>query len=252
MNEEDLIKHKLLDTANQAYKNNTFTFTNFLSMSELSIFYSMRQQLSFIDFEVFGGNDICERCVLKFGNKDILGYDIDYPIDTIKICPMTPKFAENLSHRDYLGALMNLGIKRELLGDILIKEKIAYLFCLDHITDFIITNLHQVKHTGVKLMKVESADLAEVSQKKENLDLIAASARIDAVVSSITKLSRSKVKELFLAKKIFVNGMCNENVSYNLKSNDILVIRGVGKFIFIGNGKETKSGRVYVNLQKYT
>ena len=146
---------------------------------------------------------------------------------------------------------MNLGIKRELLGDIVIKDLDAYLFCLDHISDFIIDNLDKVRHTNVKLEIIEDANLEGIESKKEELELIAASARLDAVVSSITKLSRSKVKDLFLSKKIYVNGLLNENVSYKLKDKDILVIRGIGKFNFLGNGKETKSGRVYVHLEKY-
>lgn len=251
MNEEELIKRKIIDTANQAYKTNSFAFTNFLSLAELSIYHSLSKELNFIESKCFGGYESSERNIIRFGSKENLGYSLDFPIKLIKISPLTPKFSEKLNHRDYLGALMNLGIKRELLGDIVIKDLDAYLFCLDHISDFIIDNLDKVRHTNVKLEIIEDANLEGIGSKKEALELIAASARLDAVVSSITKLSRSKVKDLFLSKKIYVNGLLNENVSYKLKDKDVLVIRGIGKFNFLGNGKETKSGRVYVHLEKY-
>lgn len=251
MNETDLLKRKLSDLARKAYTSNSYTFTNFLSLQELSVFASMKSELSFIEASIFGGIDNAERCIIRFGNKEELGYELDFPIDIIKISPLSPKFSENLSHRDYLGALMNLGIKRELLGDIIVKDKDAYLFCLDHITDFILGNVSKIRHTNVFLTKLDSIELTKIQAKKEEIQLIAASPRLDAVVSSITKLSRSKVKDLFLQKKIFVNGLCNENVSYNLKAGDILVIRGVGKLEFLGHGKETKSGRIYVHLNKY-
>ena len=76
-----------------------------------------------------------------------------------------------------------------------------------------------------------------------SFEVIAASARIDAVVASITKLSRSSALEFFSAKKVFLNGMNIENNSAQLKPGDILVIRGFGKFIFDGCGNETRKGR---------
>ena len=251
MNEEELIKRKIIDSANQAYNSNSFSFTNFLSLTELSIYHSLSKELSFIKSKSFGGLETSERKIIRFGSEDDLGYSLDFPIKIIKISPVIPKFSEKLSHRDYLGAIMNLGIKRELLGDILVKDLEAYLFCLDHIADFIIDNLTKIKHTNVKLEIVNNTNLEAIKAKKESLELISASPRLDAVVASITKLSRTKVKDLFLQRKIYVNGLLNENVSYKLKEEDILVIRGMGKFIFKGNGKETKSGRVYVHLEKY-
>ena len=111
----------------------------------------MKNDLSFVHSETFGGNESCERQIVQFGDKEILGYEGIYPISLIKIEPLTPKFAEELGHRDYLGALMNLGIQRELLGDIFIKEKEAYVYCLSHISDFISDNLKSVRHTHVKV-----------------------------------------------------------------------------------------------------
>ena len=85
----------------------------------------------------------------------------------------------------------------------------------------------------------------------EDIRIIAASPRIDAVVASIAKLSRSSSGELFSSKKIYVNGQCIENKSMHLKPDDILVIRGKGKFIYVGDESETRKGRTYLTLKKY-
>ena len=145
---------------------------------------------------------------------------------------------------------MNLGIKREMLGDINIKGKDAYLYCVSHIADFIIDNLSTVKHTHIQCTKTDINDIA-CSPELEDIEVLSASERIDAAVASLTKLSRSQAVELFRARKIFINSRQMENNSYQLKVNDILVIRGTGKFIYQGCGKETKKGRVYLSFKKY-
>ena len=137
MNEEDLLKRKILDTANQAFNHNIYTYTNFLSISELSVVNSFKKDLSFIDHDIYGGNPLCERQLIRFGSPNLYGYDAGYPITTLKIEPLSVKFAEKLDHRDYLGALMNLGIERELIGDIIIKETDAYVFCISHISIYV-------------------------------------------------------------------------------------------------------------------
>ena len=210
----------------------------------------MKNDLSFIHSETFGGNESCERQIVQFGDKESLGYEGIYPISLIKIEPLTPKFAEELGHRDYLGALMNLGIQRELLGDIFIKEKEAYVYCLSHISGFISDNLESVRHTHVKVT-IYNDDIDIIKPELKDIEIIAASPRIDAVVAGITKMSRSQCLELFSSKKIYVNGLSMENKSSQLKEGDILVIRGYGKFIYNGAGNETRKGRVYIKLQKY-
>jgi len=251
MNEEELIKRKIIDTANLAYKNNVFCFTNFLSLTELSIYHSLKKELSFIKSEVYYPLDICERAIIKFSSKEELGYDLDYPIKLLKISPLTPKFAQKLSHRDYLGAIMSLGIKRELIGDILVNEKEAFVFSIDHIADYIIENLTSISHTSIKVEMANLEDLSGFKKEREKIQIIAASNRLDSIVASLSKLSRSKVKDLFLSRKVFVNGLVNENVSYKLKEGEVLVIRGLGKFCFIETGGETKSGRIYLKFEKY-
>lgn len=215
----------------------------------------MTNDLSFISSCCFGGTEASERQMIQFGSKKELGYSEEFPIDIIKISPLSPKFAESLGHRDYLGALMNTGIERSLLGDIIIKNTNAYLFCARHISDFIEKNISTIKHTNVVCTNItntiDTSDIDGIKPELKELELIAASPRIDAVVASITKLSRSNAAELFNTKKIYINGICNENKSYQLKSGDIVVIRGTGKFIYLGCGNETRKGRIYVHLKQY-
>jgi RNA-binding protein YlmH len=250
MDKDTLLKRKLIDTATRAYNQNIYTFSNFLDVSELEIYYRLADELSFIHSETFGGADTCERQVIRFGSVEELGYDSAYPIHLVKISPLIEKFSDAFSHRDFLGAILNLSIERNLIGDILIREHTGYVFCITHISDFIIENLKTIKHTHVKCELADTKP-GNISPVLSDIEVICASARIDAVVASLTNCSRSLALELFRTHKVFVNGTSTENNSYIMKANDILVIRGYGKFIFQSSGRETKKGRIYIQLKKY-
>ena len=156
MEKEDLLlKKRLEELARRSYTQNMFTFTDFLSLPELDLFYQNEPQLRFAGVTVFGGAEGVDRKIIRFGSQEDLGYEEEFPIVCIAIEPILEKFGENLSHRDYLGALMNLGIERENLGDIFIKGKNGYVFCLERIAEYILENLTQVRHTHVKLRILE-------------------------------------------------------------------------------------------------
>ena len=102
---------RLKELADRSYSNGQFTFTDFLSTAELSAFYEKEKELKFASPLPFGGCDIAERKIVRFGNPEELGYDQPFPITALCVEPVAAKFSDDLSHRDFLGALMNLGIK---------------------------------------------------------------------------------------------------------------------------------------------
>ena len=251
MEKEDLLLQKrFAELAKRSYTQNMFTFTDFLSLPELDLFYQNEPQLKFAGVTVFGGTDGADRKVIRFGNPEELGYEEPFPIVCIGIEPLIEKFGENLSHRDYLGALMNLGIERENLGDIFIKGKNGYVFCLERIADFIMENLTQIRHTHVKLRILETME--EFVQKEvEEIVVLSASERIDGVISKVYNMSRSQSIEYFRAKKIYVNSRLCENNSYQLKAGDVVSVRGYGKFVYNGVGYQTKKGKLSVKVGIY-
>lgn len=251
MSPEEMLKKRLLDLATMAYRQNIYTYSNFLNASELSLYSQMARDLSFIGHCKFGGNDLCERKIIAFGSEDELGYPADFPIRLIKISPLTPKFADTLTHRDFLGSLINLGIERNTLGDIFIKENTGFVYCLSSIAPYIAEHLEKIKHTHIQCSFVEM-DIPEITPVFTPLSFTVASTRIDTVAASLTKLSRNKAAELFLARKIFLNGTVMENHSYLLKPNDVISIRGYGKFIYKGIEYTTKKSRLVIQLLKYS
>lgn len=249
MENNELIKKRLMDLADKAYKNNCYTYTNFLNLSELDTLYQIRKEIDFICHQSFGGNPMCERQIVCFGSEKELGYSPSYPIVLITIRPLIEKFADSFTHRDFLGAIINLGIERNTLGDIFIKNNIGYLFCHTKIADYILENLQKVKHTHVKCL-VGEMDFSDLEPVYEEIKLSVASERIDAVVAGILNLSRSKTIELFRSRKIFVNSHLVENNDFKLDCNAIISVRGYGKFIYEGIITVTKKNKYLIIVKK--
>ncbi len=254
MNEIDLLKSRLKDLANKSYKQNIYTYSGFLTPAELICLDEIRSEIAFVDCEIFGGYELAERQIVGFGSERSLGYEGVWPIKIIKVEPLIDKFADELSHRDFLGAVMNLGIERNVFGDILVKDgKRAYIFATESIADFIMDNLTKIKHTNVKTSVVEPGtdSMEDLKPTLVDMDVIVASPRFDAIIGGATKVSRSEALNLFKAKKVTLNGRLCERNSMTLKDGDIFSVRGHGKFKFCGAGNETRKGRVYVKLKKY-
>ena len=246
----ELFKKRLVELAEKSYRNNQYVFTNFLNMAEMNAFYEIRKEISYIPFTAFGGTENCERLMIRFGSEEMFGYKEPYPICCIQAEPLIEKFADNFTHRDFLGAIMNLGIEREIVGDIAIKGKKAYIFCTEKIASYIAENLVQVKHTSMRCQVLEAApDILKPTL--EQREVTAASERIDAVLGKLCNLSRSQSILAFREKKVFVNGRQCENNSYQLKKGDTVTFRGFGKFIYEGVKYETKKGKICAEVSVY-
>lgn len=253
MNEEQVLKSRLKDLAKKAYQQNIYTYSTFLTPAELAVPDELEAELSYVDYVTFGGGDICERQMVRFGSEEMFGYQGVWPISIIRVEPLVEKFSDELTHRDFLGAVMNLGIDRNVVGDILVKKnKRAYIFCQDTIADFIAEQLVKIKHTNVRCILLEYGEsVPELAPEFEDVDCIVAAPRFDAIIAALIKCSRSEALNLFRAKKVTLNGRISERNSMNLKDGDIFSVRGYGKFIYCGSGRETRKGKIYIHVKKY-
>jgi len=248
--EEQLFLKHVSDLANTAYQKNIPTNTDFLTLYEQDLFLSSRKNVPPVDYELNGGTPFAERKMICFF-PDKEGYAKIAPITVLEIVPVQIKFSDELSHRDYLGALMNLGIERSVLGDILIREnRRAYLFCKENISEYIIKNLSFVKHTNITCT-IFHGDLEELKPHLEEVCGSVASSRLDSVLTIAFQGSRSKLAGLIEGKKVFVNSRLVESASYMLKKEDVVSVRGYGKFIYKDIVGNTKKGREYISIMKY-
>lgn len=240
----DITEKRFFELAERAARRNYVTFSDFLNIDEKSLLEGLKLPVT---HRLFGGYDGAERCVAAFGDGCD---DADFPISIIKARPAAPKFADELTHRDFLGSLMGLGIKREVLGDIVIAENTGYIFCLESIAQYILQNLDKVRHTSVRCEIVE--ELPETARKQpEEKRLTVASERLDAVVAAVWGYSRNAVKEYFIGGRIFVNNRLCENFSHIPKNGDIISVRGTGRFVYHGVHGSTKKNRLVISVGIY-
>lgn len=250
LSDEELFKKRLLELADRSYASGRYIFTDFLSLAQLNIYYQMERALSHVPAAVFGGTADCERVMIRFGDKALCGYDEPFPIACLEISPLAEKFGEALSHRDYLGAVMNLGIERTMLGDIVIIEKHAFLFCAEKMAHYIIETLDKVRHTNVRCQIAKNVPESTIIRLERKILQVSA-ARADSVIAKLYNISRSESAELFRAKKVFVNGRLSENNSAALKAGDKVSVRGFGRFAFAGVSGETRKGKLIAEADAY-
>lgn len=235
------------ELAHRSMERGYTVYSDFLGLSEISEFCAVRFS---VPTDLWGGYEGAERCVVCFGDREYFSDNTDYPIKCILIKPVNQKFADTLSHRDFLGSLMGLGIRREVLGDIIISENCGYLFCLENIVDYIIENLTQVRHTTVKCEITEEIPTDALPQP-ENREIIVSSERLDVIVSAIYKMSRSQVLPIFHTEKVFVNGAVKTSPSVTVNVGDKVSVRGFGRFIYKGVLRTTKKDRLVISVEVF-
>lgn len=263
MNDSSFLIARIKDLAKKALKENVFTSTTFLSLSEQAevkkVLPSLNKEfLNELTFIFDGGNkENSDRKILFIYPHFLNEYFKDYKIDKISLIYLSPKnikYSEKLTHRDFLGALMNLGYKRELIGDIIVNfnnptEAIIYLDSL--IKDNIKNELTSVKHTYFKIEEISLLN-PPFTPHFEFISLYVSSLRIDNVIKEVFKLSRNDAQELIEKEYVFVNGLTITSSSYILKKDDRVSIKSKGKFIFLDESSINKKGKYHTLVKKYS
>ena len=212
MNEQELCKKRLLDLSRQADRKGIVLFSDFLNLNELNIYHQCESEFA-TKTESFGG-------------------------------------AEKLGHRDLLGSVMTLGIDRSKIGDILMGDGCYYILCEENVAPYFMEQLTKVRHTLVRL-SVVSTDEISSHQEMIDKDGIITSNRLDSVIACVYRLSRSQSLELIRADRVFVNGKNIQTPTYICKPDDIISVRGHGRFHFISISGETNKGRLKIKYQLY-
>ena len=173
------------------------------------------------------------------------------PIVCIRINLPKEMYAK-YSHRDYLGGLMKLGIKREKVGDIFVFKDGADILVLDEISKFLLNNLSTL--TRFSKSKIEKVSIENIRQKevnKEELKVIVSSMRLDCVVSELLKTSRGQAEEIIKEQRVFVNFENVDKLTKQIKESDLITVRGKGRFEISKIEGTTRNDRVKLIVNKF-
>ena len=240
---EKIVSARLEDAIRMAETKNIPSFLGFLNSQEFSICKSTLEKCN-IKYSFSGGFDEAERVFVAV--LPDWADDVEFPFDALRF---NYKDVYKLSHRDFLGTLMSLGIERDKIGDIIVNKGEAFAFVSNSIAQFCVQNISKVGGVGVSTSLFDGDVLPNI-----NFEIVlktVASNRADCVVAAICSFSREKAKEFILSGNLIINHIVCENNSKLILNNDVLSVRKFGKFIVLSIDEKTKKGRNKLVLKKY-
>ena len=233
---------KLYDRAQRAAKFGGAMFGDFLSMGEISHLTQREKYLPEAELCLYGGYEDAERKMAGFNAE----WD-EFPIAAIKI---SGKNLDKLTHRDYLGSLMGLGLEREKLGDIIISDGGAAVIAHADVADYIAASLLSVGKFPVSAETAALYELELPERRFEEKGGTVASLRLDSVCALMLGKGRGSAGDFIRAGRVFVNGIAAEKMDHKLNDGDTITVRGFGKAELEIGGK-SKKDRIFVTLKKY-
>ena len=170
--------------------------------------------------------------------------DID---ETLRFIQIEGNFKfKSISHKDYLGSLLSLGIKREKIGDIVIHENFCQVIVSFDICDFILMNLEKVSNNNVKLKEISREDIIYSKPKYKDVSFTVTSSRIDCIISGLYNISRQESSKLINNEKVQVNYEKITSCSKEIKAGCLISVRGKGRSQITSIGGLTKKGKIKV------
>ena len=246
--ELELLGKRFIELSRKA-DNGYYTYSDFLGLQEQATLATVKAKL-YTKYTPFGGAVGTERIIVRFGDPETIGYEEDFPIVTLRVSPKSERFADRLTHRDFLGTILGLGIERATVGDIVIRENVGYVFLSDKIAEYVKDSLTRIKHTDVKceiISEIPGGDLYKTEIKR----IQANGERLDAIVAKVFCMSRDDASLLFKKRLVFADGREIESVSYNPKEGQVISVRGYGRFISRGYDSLTKKGKKNIDVEVY-
>ncbi|WP_371369288.1 hypothetical protein SRRS_25200 [Sporomusa rhizae] len=242
---------KLLDLAEIALKSRKYKVSEFLDPYGQSIAETIVAHYDRLTLEINGGYSGSERVKVAFVESEFLDYagSLDFGIKAIVI-KWDSRYCR-LSHRDVLGALMGLGIKREVLGDIIMASEQCYVVTDTAMVNYISQNLTEVGQATISVESVTLDDLPAKEEKVKEIRATVASLRLDSVAASGFGTSRTRMSEDIAAAKVKINWQEAKSSSQSVKVGDIISMRGRGRVEVVEIPGQTKKGRYSILLRRF-
>ncbi len=266
MNKEEIVKNyqkeedrllvaKMLDQVSLCKKRNKLQCTDFLDERQVHLLQKAIQRMNIQNYVIYGGFEEAQRQVIVFypenWNEEILEKNYDSIIQVIRIT-LPNDLKGSYNHRDYLGGLMKLGLKREKIGDIVVWEEGADILVRNEIVPFLeqhLTTLTRFQKAQISVVSV--LELHQVNLQKQEIEITVSSMRLDNIVSELSKTSRTKAEEFIKQERVILNYETIAKDSKLVKIGDKLTIRGKGKFEIREQVGNTKKGRYILKIAKY-
>ncbi|MGO1369530.1 MAG: RNA-binding protein [Senegalia sp. (in: firmicutes)] len=247
--EEIITLRKLLDDIEIVMRDKIVIATNFLNPYQRTLCYSLLNRFIDISYHEEGGYEDAERKVIII-YPDYLKYTkLDDFISVFKIT--TSYDFSDLSHKDILGSLMGLGIKREKIGDIIILKDFAEIIISKELKDYISFNLKKISNQTAIINEIDKEDIIIIKPKYKEIQTTISSLRLDVLIAAIFNLSRKNSSDIINSGKVKVDFKPIDNVSFKLNGGELISVRKKGRVKFEGILGESKKGKYRILIHKY-
>ena len=252
MTHDELIISKIEDRIRQCRDGYYVTSTGLLDSHEQALARQVMMHAADVRTFLYGGYEGAERRMLVCVPAAIPMTDEEAADGLLAVLRVSkPAISRELSHRDYLGSVLGLGIDRSVTGDILVRDDGADIIIIPDIADFLLDELVQVGRTHVsrELRPIDELKIPEV--RTQTIKDTVPSARLDSVIASAFKLSRSKASEAIRGGIVSVDHIECLKPDAKVAEGSILVLKGRGKAVLREVGGESKKGRTWIIIEKY-
>lgn len=238
---------QIIDKANSCLKNYDVKHSDFFNPYEIKNAIDILNSDKDIKYTIDGGYDEAERSVIFMYPFYMEYEDIE---NTLRFIQIEGNFKfKSISHKDYLGSLMNLGIKREKVGDIIIHENFCQVIVSADICDFIIMNLEKVSRNNVKVKEISKNEIKYNAPNYKDISFTATSSRLDCVISGVYNISRQESMKFINGEKVQVNYEKITSPSKEVKDNSLISVRGKGRVKVVNIGELTKKGKIKIQAK---
>lgn len=247
--EDRLFLSKMLDKAELSDRIGKPVHTDFLDPYQQNLIETAYNGIEESEYDFYGGYIGAERAIAVFHPDFYEPEEGEYD-SYLKLLNIKPNSRESLTHRDYLGSLMGLGIKREKTGDIIVGDETCSIVVLNEIAGYITANLSKVGSTGISIETAGTGRISVPEPKAREIRVTVASLRLDCIAAPGFGISRSKAAGFIRAGRLNHNWVAVEDPDKLVREGDVLSIRGKGRVIVETVGGRTKRDRIGIVLKK--
>lgn len=246
--EHEALLRRIDDLARRCEKANILTATPFLTPAEQAAAEQWCRRRPGPRPVFHGGTEGCERRAAFFLPDWMEPSDFD-PAEVLAALRIDAYFGEP-GHRDYLGALLALGVRREWIGDIRVRGQTAWVFCLPSVTGQL-SGLEQAGRVHVKVRQVPLSEVPPLETRRKEIRFTVQSPRFDAVLSETFRLSRTGAAKLIAAGAASLNYLPCEKNDAPVSEGDVISLKGYGKAEIREIGGASRKGRLFVSAEIY-
>lgn len=239
------IGDKVSDKIEQFYNSGKVVATNFFEPPEV---VQVMGELRYVEHITWGGFEEAERKIIFIGVEHLeeLENQINDFITVLRVEDMNG----TLTHRAVLGSVLGLGIKREMLGDIVVQNNLCDIIISKTVAEYVLNNLKSVGRDKVSVKEISFEELMIPEDSSKEIKTTVSSLRVDSVISAGYGISREKSSALVKGELVKLNHIVIKSPVKSVREGDVISVRGKGRLEIREIGGTSKSGRIKIVLAR--